>query len=119
MYNKEQVNWISWTSQVQDYVPAPGMPFHKILVPTADTIRSNWLVGTCFQVARPSIFIGDSGTAKTVTLQHYLSTLSDKNNLLNVSFSSRTSGRDLQVNIESNIEKRIKGTYGKPFLHDI
>ena len=113
MYSPEQVNWASWTSQVKDYVPAPGMPFHKLLVPTADTIRSTWLVDTCFKVGRPSIFIGDSGTAKTVTLQHFLNILSEKNNLLNVSFSSRTSGRDLQINIESNIEKRIKGTFGK------
>jgi dynein heavy chain, axonemal len=118
MYNPEQVNWISWTSQVKEYIPAPGIAFHKLLVPTADTIRSTWLVDTCFQVGRPSIFVGDSGTAKTVTLQHYLNLLSDKNNLLNVSFSSRTSGKDLQINIEGNIEKRIKGTYGNYFILD-
>ncbi len=120
MYSQEQSSWISWTSQVKEYTPAPGIAFHKLLVPTADTIRSTWLVDTCFHVGRPSIFVGDSGTAKTVTLQHYLNILSEKNNLLNVSFSSRTSGRDLQINIESNIEKRTKGTFGMysiTFLH--
>jgi len=48
-------------------------------------------------------------------LQHYLKNLNaDKFSLLNIGFSSRTSGKDLQVNIESNIEKRMKGTYGPP-----
>jgi len=38
-------------------------------------------------------------------LQHYLKNLNaDKFSLLNIGFSSRTSGKDFQVNIESNIE---------------
>ena len=67
------------------------------------------------QVYRPSIFVGDPGTSKTATLQHYLKSLDvDKFNLLNIGFSSRTSGKDLQINVESNVEKRLKGTYGPP-----
>jgi dynein heavy chain len=66
-------------------------------------------------VYRPSIFVGDPGTSKTATLQHYLKSLDvEKFNLLNIGFSSRTSGKDLQVNVESNVEKRLKGTYGPP-----
>jgi dynein heavy chain len=100
---------------VSEVVLAPSCPFHQILVPTADTVRSTWLVQTCLEVFRPSIFVGDSGTSKTVTLQHYLKNLdADKFSLLNIGFSSRTTGKDLQVNIESNLEKRMKGTYGPP-----
>jgi len=114
-YNLANQNWVQWSSEVTDFQPQPGCAFYQILVPTADTIRSTWLVETCVEVFRPSIFVGDSGTSKTVTLQHYLKGLdADKFNLLNIGFSSRTSGKDLQINVESNVEKRLKGTYGPP-----
>ena len=107
--------WILWSSTIKEFVPKPGSPFYEILVPTADTIRTTWLVHTCLKVFRPSIVVGDSGTSKTVTLQHYLKGLDvDRFNLLNIGFSSRTSGKDLQINIESNVEKRLKGTFGPP-----
>jgi dynein heavy chain len=114
-YHLKNQNWVQWSTEVQEFVPQPGTPFYQILVPTADTVRSTWLVETCVEVFRPSIFVGDPGTSKTATLQHYLKSLdTDKFNLLNIGFSSRTSGKDLQINVESNVEKRLKGTYGPP-----
>ena len=110
-----ECQWLAWSSQVEEYHSPPGAAFYQLLVPTADTIRSTWIVDTCVGAGRPSIFVGDSGTSKTVTLQRYLKSLDpDRNNLLNIAFSSRTSGKDLQINIESNVEKRLKGTFGPP-----
>ena len=34
--------------------------------------------------------------------------------LLNVNFSSRTTSLDVQRNLEANVEKRMKDTYGPP-----
>ena len=34
--------------------------------------------------------------------------------LLNMNFSSRTTSMDVQRNVESNVEKRTKDTYGPP-----
>lgn len=34
--------------------------------------------------------------------------------LLNVNFSSRTTSMDVQRNLEANVEKRMKDTYGPP-----
>ena len=34
--------------------------------------------------------------------------------LLNVNFSSRTTSMDVQRNLEANVEKRTKDTYGPP-----
>ena len=34
--------------------------------------------------------------------------------LLNVNFSSHTTSMDVQRNLEANIEKRMKDTYGPP-----
>ena len=34
--------------------------------------------------------------------------------LLNMNFSSRTTSMDVQRNLEANVEKRMKDTYGPP-----
>ena len=80
--------------------PADGM-FSKILVPTVDVVRSTWLLSTTVGAGRPCLFVGESGTAKTATIQHYLGTWTANNNVvLNMNFSSRTSSSDVQRAIE-------------------
>lgn len=80
--------------------PADGM-FSKILVPTVDVVRSTWLLSTTVGAGRPCLFVGESGTAKTATIQHYLGTWTANNNIvLNMNFSSRTSSLDVQRAIE-------------------
>ncbi|KAG5456903.1 MAG: P-loop containing dynein motor region D4-domain-containing protein, partial [Olpidium bornovanus] len=87
--------------------------FHEILVPTLDTVRHTWLLDKLVAVKKPVLFVGDVGTSKSVTVQNFIKTLSrDKNVVLNISFSSRTSSLDVQANIEVNVEKRTKDTYG-------
>ena len=80
--------------------PADGM-FSKILVPTVDVVRSTWLLSTTVGAGRPCLFVGESGTAKTATIQHYLGTWTASSNIvLNMNFSSRTSSRDVQRAVE-------------------
>ena len=75
--------------------------FSKILVPTMDVVRSTWLLSTTVGAGRPCLFVGESGTAKTATIQHYLGTWTANNNIvLNMNFSSRTSSLDVQRAIE-------------------
>lgn len=48
----------------------------------------------------PCMFVGESGTAKSVIISNYLSSLpSDDFMKLNINFSSRTTSKDLQANI--------------------
>ena len=59
------------------------------------------------------MFIGDSGTAKSVTIFYQLSKLDPiQNIILNINFSSRTTSSDLQKTIEENIDKRTAKQYG-------
>ena len=91
----------SWKSQVKAYVPPQDGMFSKILVPTVDVVRSTWLLSTTLGAGRPCLFIGESGTAKSATIQHYLNVwLADNNLVLNMNFSSRTSSADVQRAIE-------------------
>ena len=63
-------------------------------------------------LGNPSWFIsGCSDIFCKITLlpYFYLSKL-----LLNINFSSRTTSMDVQRNLEANVEKRTKDTYGPP-----
>lgn len=65
-------SWALWSSKVLDYAPPVDSKFSKILVPTVDTKRYTYLLNLVMSVKRPAMFIGDSGTAKSVTIFHQL-----------------------------------------------
>nr|Q9SMH3.1 RecName: Full=Dynein-1-alpha heavy chain, flagellar inner arm I1 complex; AltName: Full=1-alpha DHC; AltName: Full=Dynein-1, subspecies f [Chlamydomonas reinhardtii]CAB56598.1 1-alpha dynein heavy chain [Chlamydomonas reinhardtii] len=107
--------WKSWRSYLQPYEPPADGAFAKILVPTVDVVRSTWLLNTVVAAGKPCLFVGESGTAKSVTIANYLAHLDSTINIvLNVNFSSRTSSLDVQRAIEDSTEKRTKDTYGPP-----
>lgn len=63
------------------------------------------------------MFVGESGTAKSVIISNYLSSLpADDFMKLNINFSSRTTSKDLQANIEDNIDKRSGRIFGPKIL---
>ena len=100
---------------VPEYVHDPERPFHEILVPTVDTTRTTWLLTIQAAIKRPVVLVGESGTSKSATIQDFLRNLDhEKNLLLNINFSSRTSSMDVQRTLEANIEKRTKEIYGPP-----
>ncbi|KAL2608324.1 hypothetical protein R1flu_026897 [Riccia fluitans] len=114
-FNIVDLQWRSWRGMVPEYVSPPDNVFAKILVPTVDTVRSTWLLNTLVQAGKAVLFVGESGTAKTVVIQKYFSTLPAQNWLiLSMNFSSRTTSMDVQITIEDSVEKRTKDTYGPP-----
>lgn len=61
----------------------------------------------------PCLFVGESGTAKSVIIYNYLNQLPAENYMkLIINFSSRTQSIDVQMNIEDNIEKRSGRIFG-------
>jgi len=67
------------------------------------------------RIKRPVLLVGETGTSKTATTANYLRELNrEQNILLNMNFSSRTTSLDVQRNLEANVEKRTKDTYGPP-----
>eukprot|EP00392_Amoebophrya_sp_AT5.2_P015196 g15395.t1 len=85
-----------------------------ILIPTLDTTRYSWLIKKFMSVNQPTLFVGESGTAKSVTAQACLETgwSSDESIILNISFSSRTTSMDFQRTVEDNVTKRTGRQYG-------
>ncbi|XP_035829687.1 dynein heavy chain 10, axonemal isoform X2 [Aplysia californica] len=114
-YDAEQKQWMPWSKMVPKYVHNPELKFYEILVPTVDTVRATWLLQLMVGIKRPVVLIGETGTSKTATTSNFLRTLDqDQHLLLNMNFSSRTTSMDVQRNVESNVEKRTKDTYGPP-----
>eukprot|EP00803_Ostreobium_quekettii_P011338 evm.model.scf_1312.1 EVM.evm.TU.scf_1312.1 scf_1312:839-40608(+) len=107
--------WLAWQCNVGPYEPPEDGKFSKILVPTVDVVRSTWLLEVVMSLQKPCLFVGESGTAKTVTIHRHLQMLPSASfSFLNINFSSRTTAADLQVAIKDMIEKRTKDTYGPP-----
>jgi len=63
-------NWIAWEKLVAQtqYIPPADGKFSKILVPTVDTKRFSYLLGQMIEKKQPVMFVGDSGTAKSVII---------------------------------------------------
>lgn len=107
--------WLEWSSVVPEYAPPVPFEFHRILVPTTDSVLYTSLLSKLVAIDKPVMFVGESGTAKTVTVQNFLGKLApDKYNLLAINFSSRTTSRDTQTNIEANVDRRSGKVYGPP-----
>uniref|UniRef100_A0A1I8GN74 Dynein heavy chain 10, axonemal n=1 Tax=Macrostomum lignano TaxID=282301 RepID=A0A1I8GN74_9PLAT len=114
-FDGDKEEWIPWKELVPKYVHQPGMKFNDILVPTIDTVRTTWLLEQMVGVQHPVLLVGETGTSKTSVSQNFLRQLDgEKYLLLMTNFSSRTSSLDVQRNLEANVEKRTKDTYGPP-----
>ncbi|CAG9765840.1 unnamed protein product [Ceutorhynchus assimilis] len=107
--------WIAWDWLVPGYIHETNLRFSQILVPTVDTVRVTYILQLMNQIKRPIVLVGDTGTSKTAIIQDFLRHLNpDVFILLNINFSSRTSSMDVQMNLESAVEKRTKDIYGPP-----
>ncbi|MEW5308429.1 MAG: hypothetical protein WDW38_000392 [Sanguina aurantia] len=107
--------WKAWKTFVVPYQPPLDGQFSRILVPTVDVMRTTWLLSTVIGSGKPCLLVGESGTAKSVTIAAYLASMEPGANIvLNINFSSRTSSQDVQRTIEDSTEKRTKDTYGPP-----
>ena len=54
------------------------MPFYKIIVPTVDSVRYNFLLDTLIRAKRPVLMTGPVGTGKTSVAQKVLENLDSK-----------------------------------------
>uniref|UniRef100_A0A8C2R8N1 AAA+ ATPase domain-containing protein n=1 Tax=Capra hircus TaxID=9925 RepID=A0A8C2R8N1_CAPHI len=114
-FDSTQKKWIPWNQLVPEYVHSHKRRFVDILVHTVDTTRTTWTLEQMVKIRQPVLLVGESGTSKTATTHNFLKNLNEETNIvLMVSFSSRTTSMDIQRNLEANVEKRTKDTYGPP-----
>ncbi|GMH67856.1 hypothetical protein TrLO_g3024 [Triparma laevis f. longispina] len=111
-YDAEKHRWLSWETQVVKYEEPSPFQFYKIMVPTTQSVLYTHMLEKLAPL-KPILYIGESGTAKTLTIENYTSGLNpDKFARLAINMSSRTSSKDVQINVEDNVDKRTGSIYG-------
>ncbi|KAI3375810.1 hypothetical protein L3Q82_004092 [Scortum barcoo] len=106
----------SWAS-FEDKLPKAwrynaNAPFYKIMVPTVDTVRYNFLVTALVLGQYPVLLTGPVGTGKSSVAHSVLQGLDNRWIGLNVNMSSQTTSNNIQAIVESrSIEKRTKGVF--------
>lgn len=68
IYDFEGKEYVPYESRTPPFVFDKDMKFSDILVPTKDTYRYSYLLGTLIKVHRGVLFVGDTGTGKSVIM---------------------------------------------------
>jgi P-loop containing dynein motor region len=68
----QYARWEAWTAPA--YVQPQPFKFHEVMVPTTDSVTHTYLLDN-LAPRKPVLFVGDSGTAKTITVERYMAGL--------------------------------------------
>ncbi|XP_026846886.1 dynein heavy chain 2, axonemal [Drosophila persimilis] len=102
--------FLPWDSKLSDgWRYDEECPFYKILVPTGDTMRYEYVVSKLLSEDYPVMLVGNVGTGKTSTAVSVMEAC-DKHKfcVLSVNMSAQTTAAGLQESIENRTEKRTK-----------
>ncbi|UJR33040.1 hypothetical protein I4U23_020499 [Adineta vaga] len=105
--------WLHWEEQLKgEWIYDTEIPFYKMIVPTIDTVRYEYLISHLLRNKYQVLLVGTVGTGKTTVAENVLKKLdSDVFNTLTIHMSARTTSKMLQDIFESNLEKRTKNLF--------
>eukprot|EP00742_Colponemidia_sp_Colp-10_P007220 GILJ01007760.1.p1 GENE.GILJ01007760.1~~GILJ01007760.1.p1 ORF type:complete len:2640 (-),score=434.68 GILJ01007760.1:74-7498(-) len=124
-YDRNTNQWVGWlnVSQIVDIVTATTtsaetnqpVPFHEMVIPAVDTVRSIYLMNLLLTHDKHALCIGPTGTGKTVNINTLLlKGMKEVYQAVYVTFSARTSVNQTQDFLDSKMERRRKGVFGPP-----
>ena len=107
-------NFRSWTSLREEALIPPKSQVQDIIVQTIDTIRYSELLQLFINNNIPCLFVGPTGTGKTIYIKDVLFNKLDqsKHLIIDIMFSAQTSANSTQDTIDLKLNRRKKNTYG-------
>jgi len=120
MYNRRangmKGGWVNWMTIEPPYKIPEGANFHELIVPTIDTVRTNWLLDVLITHQHHVLLSGATGTGKSVCASQKLLHGLDRSIYLPfmLAFSARTSAAQTQDIIDGKLDRRRMGVLGPP-----
>ncbi|XP_044191900.1 dynein axonemal heavy chain 3 isoform X1 [Thunnus albacares] len=112
-----QGRWNVWTDSItneENMIPA-GANVSDLIIPTMETARQLFFLRTYLAHEIPTLFVGPTGTGKSVINKSFLVTLPKERYTPNcINFSARTSANQTQDIIMAKLDRRRKGVFGPP-----
>ncbi|XP_040928837.1 dynein axonemal heavy chain 3 isoform X2 [Betta splendens] len=117
-FQKEgQGQWNVWTDLIkseENLIPAAAK-VSDLIIPTTETTRQLFFLHTYLAHEVPMLFVGPTGTGKSVINQSFLVKLPKEKYTPNcINFSARTSANQTQDIIMAKLDRRRKGVFGPP-----
>ncbi|XP_058892872.1 dynein axonemal heavy chain 3 [Kogia breviceps] len=110
-------HWYTWTEYItkeEEDIPADAK-VSELIIPTMETARQSFFLKTYLDHEIPMLFVGPTGTGKSVITNNFLFRLPQNTYLPNcINFSARTSASQTQDIIMSKLDRRRKGLFGPP-----
>ncbi|XP_026982494.1 dynein axonemal heavy chain 3 [Sagmatias obliquidens] len=110
-------HWYTWTEYItkeEEKIPA-NAKVSELIIPTMETARQSFFLKTYLDHEIPMLFVGPTGTGKSVITNNFLFRLPKNTYLPNfINFSARTSASQTQDIIMSKLDRRRKGLFGPP-----
>nr|XP_019946415.1 PREDICTED: dynein heavy chain 3, axonemal [Paralichthys olivaceus] len=112
-----QGQWNVWTDSIsneENIIPA-GANVSDLIIPTVETARQLFFLRTYLAHEVPMLFVGPTGTGKSVINKSFLVALPKEKYTPNcINFSARTSANQTQDIIMAKLDRRRKGVFGPP-----
>nr|XP_023674913.1 dynein heavy chain 3, axonemal [Paramormyrops kingsleyae] len=109
--------WNMWTDRItkEESTICPGANVSELIIPTVETARQSFFLHTYLAHEVPVLFVGPTGTGKSVINNRFLLQLPKEQYIPNcINFSARTSANQTQDIIMSKLDRRRKGVFGPP-----
>jgi len=119
-YVDENGRWVCWKdvldAQDRQRQFDPSLTFHELIVPTTENLKHTYMLNLSVKSHTPALFVGPTGTGKSVSVQKYLRSLPfDHYQTVFICFSAKSSANLTQEIIGSKLERRGRKQIGPPF----